>query len=234
MSKRLLVTVSILAVVTLLSSPSYANWYATQRNNIGLTLMSEGRVDEAIRAFKEAILSYESYQKTKYSLKRAALYFNLAKAYRDKSQTFPLLSRGYEYFWQLGLAAAEKAVMVQYSHPEVSKYYGARPSELFAPGLEAGGKDIVDFLKMRHLVWQFEAARKAAMFEKCINKGKPGASNIMTIGPTEFAPGDVMSPPKPVKTPPGEKSSRSENSGGTSSAVESAAELGDTTAKANR
>jgi len=55
---------------------------------------------------------------------------------------------------------------------------------------------------MRNLVDRFENARRMAMFEKCINRGPSPASNIMTIGPTEFSPGDVRAPKRAADAAP--------------------------------
>jgi len=67
----------LMATIWLASSVSQANWFAAQRNKEGLLFLSEGSVDEAIKAFKSAIHSYEGYAKDKFSLARAPLYFNL-------------------------------------------------------------------------------------------------------------------------------------------------------------
>ena len=198
MKKRVVFVVCLTMAIWLANSVSQANWYAAQRNNEGLVFLSEGSVDDAIKAFKAAILSYEGYERCKFSPERAPLYFNLARACYAKMEEFPLLSRGYEYYWQMGLVTSQQAVDIQYKHPRVSKYFDARPTELFGITLESGCREVRDFLKMRNLVDRFENAKRMAMFEKCVNPGPSPASNIMTIGPTEFSPGEVREV-KPVK-----------------------------------
>ncbi|MBN2208222.1 MAG: hypothetical protein JW759_02855 [Candidatus Coatesbacteria bacterium] len=236
MRKRYLLAVFLLIAVWTAHSISQANWFAEQNNRDGLSLLADGNYDEAAKAFKAAILVYESSNSLKYSLDRAPLYFNLAQAYFFKMNRFPLLSRGYEYYWRMGLLSAQEAVKIQYGDPMVNSYYNARPTELFDVGLEAGSKKVRDFLKMRNLVRKFEGARKMAMFQKCVNVGPIPSSNILTIGPSEFSAGEIRTPAgrkaSQPSTAPGQEKSR--ESGGSSPALEQAQEIGEGTAKSNR
>jgi len=202
MKNRVAFVVCLIMAIWLANSVSQANWYAAQRNNEGLVFLSEGSTDDAIKAFKDAILSYESYERCKFSPERAPLYFNLARACYAKMQEFPLLSRGYEYYWRMGLVTSQQAVDIQFKQPQVSNYFNARPVDLFETTLDSGCREVQDFLKMRDLVDKFQNAKRMAMFEKCVNSGPSPASNIMTIGPTEFSPGGVLEP-KQVKGPEG-------------------------------
>ncbi|MCD6327382.1 hypothetical protein J7M28_07500 [bacterium] len=236
MSKHLFSIVCISVLTLFATSLAHANWYAKERTERASALMSHGSFDEAIRLYREAILSYENCQKTKYSLDRTPIYYNLARAYYQKMQTFPLLSRGYEYYWQLGLMAAQRATAAQYKNPHVNRYFKTSPSELFDMSMTAGSKEIRAFLKMRNLVHVFRTARKMSMFKNCTNPGPSPASNILTIGPTEFAPGGVKSAPGSTRMPdkreiqplggPGTKGAENQS-------LERAQELGETTAKTN-
>ena len=204
MKNRVAFVVCLTLAIWLANSVSQANWYAAQRNNEGLVFLSEGSVDDAIKAFKAAILSYEGYERCKFSPERAPLYFNLARACYAKMEEFPLLSRGYEYYWRMGLVTSQQAVDIQFKQPRVSNYFNARPTDLFEITLDSGCREVRDFLKMRDLVERFQNAKRMAMFEKCVNPGTSPASNIMTIGPTEFSPGGVreVKPVKGLEAPP--------------------------------
>ena len=243
MKRHLLVMACcLMATIWLASSISQANWFAAQRNKEGLLFLSEGSIDEAIKAFKAAIHSYEGYEKNKFSLARAPLYFNLAQACYMKMEKFPLLSRGYEYFWRMGLLTARQAMNIQYKHPQVKSYFNARPTDLFELTLESGCREVRGFLKMRNLVDRFENARRMAMFEKCVNRGPSPASNIMTIGPTEFSPGDVRTikradestQPAPESTQQAERSTTSKSTMGSGAKINYGTEIGEGTAKSNR
>jgi len=191
MRKRVLLVACLITMMWLASSVSQANWFATQRNKEGLLFLSEGSIDDAIKAFKAAIRSYEGYERHKFSPKRAPLYFNLAQACYTKMKEFPLLSRGYEYYWRMGLLTARQAMNIQYIRPQVRNYFNARPTDLFEITLQSGCREVRDFLKMRNLVDRFENAKRMAIFKKCVNPGPSPASNIMTVGPTEFSPSGV-------------------------------------------
>jgi len=188
MKKPIAVVSCLLVTLCLTVSVSWANWFATERNKEGLRFLSEGSIDEAMKSFKGAILSYEDYTKNRFSLKRAPLYYNLARAYWHKMTTFPLLSRGYEYYWRMGLITAKKASEIQFQQPLVKRYFDATPTDLFDLSLDSGCKEVRDFLQMRSLATKFENARRLAMFQKCVNRGPSPESNILTIGPTEFSP----------------------------------------------
>ncbi|MBN1591800.1 MAG: hypothetical protein JW941_00965 [Candidatus Coatesbacteria bacterium] len=199
MKRHVLIIICCLMATSLLAtSVAHANWYATQRNKEGLLFLSEGNMDDAIKSFRLAIQSYEGYEKNKFSLERAPLYFNLAQACLAKMDTFPLLSRGYEYYWRMGLLTAKKAMDIQYKHPRVVEYFRARPTDLFDLTLDSGCEEVRGFLKMRNLVDKLENTRRMAMFEKCVNHGPSPASNIMTIGPTEFSPSGVKTTERPA------------------------------------
>jgi len=213
MKKRVLFMTCLITMMWLASSVSQANWFATQRNNEGLLFLSEGSIDDAIKAFKAAIRSYEGYERHKFSTKRAPLYFNLAQACYTKMEKFPLLSRGYEYYWRMGLLTARQAADIQYKHPQVKNYFNARPTDLFEITLQSGCREVRDFLKMRNLVDRFENAKRIAMFEKCANPGPSPASNIMTIGPTEFSPSGIstLKRPEPMPAPTDSQKQRRES-----------------------
>jgi len=203
---NLIILASLLVLVCLFDSLALANWFAVQANKKGLSFLANGKVDEAIKAFKEAILSYENYQKMRYSPKRAALYYNLAQAYLCKMRSFALLSRGYDYYWGKGLICAKKAVEIQQGLPEVKMYFNAGPSEWFAAKTEAASRQVQEFLRMRNLVQKFYDARRLAMFERCVNPGPSPVTNIMTIGPTEFSPAErIRALPPGAAPPPGQK-----------------------------
>ena len=241
MKKRVLLVACLITMIWLASSVSQANWYATQRNEEGLLFLSEGSIDDAIKVFKAAIRSYEGYERHKFSLERAPLYFNLAQACYAKMEEFPLLSRGYEYYWRMGLLTARQAMNIQYIHPQVKNYFNARPTDLFEITLQSGCREVRDFLKMRNLVDRFENAKRMAMFEKCVNPGPSPASNIMTIGPTEFSPSGVstirrVEPTEaPADSPKQEKQSgETKTTMGSGAKIHYGTEIGEGTAKSNR
>ncbi len=240
MKKRVVFMVCTIIAMWLVHSISQANWFATQRNNEGLLFLSEGSIDDAIKVFKAAIRSYEGYERHRFSLKRAPLYFNLAQACYAKMAEFPLLSRGYEYYWRMGLLTARQAMNIQYNHPQVKSYFSARPTELFEITLESGCGQVRDFLRMRNLVDRFENAKRMAMFENCVNPGPSPASNIMTIGPTEFSPSAVSAarraePAQPLAVPqPKNQSDKEKTTMGSGPRIHYGTEIGEGTAKSNR
>ena len=201
MKRPIALVTCLLVTLCLTASVSWANWFATERNKEGLRFLSEGSIDEAVKSFKSAILSYENYSKHRFSLKRAPLYYNLAQAYWHKMTTFPLLSRGYEYYWRMGLITARKAAENQFQHPLVKRYFDATPTDLLDLSLDSGCKEVRDFLQMRSLVNKFENVRRLAMFQKCVNRGPSPESNILTIGPTEFSPVGVKARKKKAGEP---------------------------------
>jgi len=239
MKKTIAVVTCLLVTLCLTVSVSWANWFATQRNNEGLRFLSQGDFDGAVKAFKSAILSYENYSKDRFSLKRAPLYYNLAQAYWHKMRTFPLLSRGYEYYWRMGLITAKKAADIQYQQPLVKRYFDATLSDLFDLSLHSGCKEVQEFLQMRSLVRSFENAKRLAMFKKCVNRGPSPESNILTIGPTEFSPIGVKAgkkkprEPQPVlkKVKPGQPAAGQKRDAGNKAAVQRSTEIGEGTLK---